>query len=475
MSAPISQSHMLVDRDAVAAARNAWAGKAIADIENKHGELENDYKRALLVGVGDDGSVAFEKMGLATADTPEALGAANAKAFMALNSEFAGVADALSQANAMLTARQEIEQGGEGAGLPRGQSLEALALEAAERAYEMRDVRRSEDVRQTPYEALAQVAGAQGGDLGERLKAAGPAGLTLEGRLGEYRTGPTAAFDTAAYPEYIVREPGTELMPRRQARIVTLMPTMPVDKDAFKWMLETVNTNKAKVKAEGSEYEESVFGATEQTGHVQDIGTIVPVSERVMDDEMEAQDYLNNVLPEAVELSLDNLAITGAGGQNDITGMETTLPAGNKIVAADNASGVAWLKASRAAYTRVRKNGRCFPTSYVIDPEILNLMVTDTSTAGGFYGGSPFSGWELRLWGHPLLEHDGVKNAAAGDVPLFIADFTRARRRIRRGTKIVMGLMERQLAKREWTLRADCREQIVWKRPLAIGGVARKA
>ena len=244
---------------------------------------------------------------------------------------------------------------------------------------------------------------------------------------------------------------------------------------AVKYMEESLFTNAAAAIAEGEAYPESALKMIEKTVNVEKIGTHLPVTDEQLEDEGQAQAYLNQRLPLFVRQALNNAILNGTGTNNQILGLLNHTGIGDMAWEEDGtdttkfAEGRAKImddlyKASSKAWL----DSWIPPTAYVIAEQAWTECVLRKTDAAGYILGSPQGVFSQQMWGLPITR-SVLLSLAKGKVGAICGNFTLGvDLAIRRDIVFEKGYINDQFIKDMQTLKASVRAALVTRRPASI-------
>lgn len=246
----------------------------------------------------------------------------------------------------------------------------------------------------------------------------------------------------------------------RPIQVTSLVPTIPVDQSAYKYMEETTFTNAAAEAAEDGAYGEAALALTERTAVVEKVGVWIPVTDEQLEDVAGAAAYIDRRLRFMLQQRFDSQILNGNGttpnlqGILNVTGIQTQ--AKGTLTTPD---------AIHKAMTKVRTVGMAFPDAVVLNPadwEEIRLL----STTDGVYlwGGPAMAGPEM-IWGVRVVQANALA-AGTGLVGDF-ANFSLCG--LRRGIEVqISNAHDDFFIKGKQAVRADFRAVLVWLRPTAF-------
>lgn len=210
-----------------------------------------------------------------------------------------------------------------------------------------------------------------------------------------FYTGAGIATESMRIPELLQR------MPVRPAPFVTsFIPQRTTDQAAIKYLEQTTRTNNAAEFAEATAdadtdiLGESALAYTERSRNVEAVGTWMPVTEQQLKFQPEAEQEINDELPQMVLERLDSQVLGGNGtspnllGTNNVTGIQTQSLGSDPI-----------FDAVFKAMRKIRDDGFAEPDVFFIKPSDWET-VRLTRTADGIYIlGNPADAGPERLWG----------------------------------------------------------------------------
>jgi HK97 family phage major capsid protein len=276
----------------------------------------------------------------------------------------------------------------------------------------------------------------------------------------EFKTTMTTA---SGFPPFVQRTGDIVPFAFRQPVIADLMPEHPTTQDAVKYMEETTHTANAAATAENVNLPESAIIYTEKTVNIQDVGTSLPVSERMMDDASYIMSYINSSLGLEVARAEETELLTGAAADPHLYGFLSaqaitdgmqTQPRGTDNVITQ------FIK----AMTLVQSVGFAQPSAGVFHPTNWQNVMILQDTTGRYIFGDPSQSGPRTLWGLPIIATVAMtlNSALVGDfrVYSYIAR--------RRGVIMEMGWVNDQFLKRVRTIRAYGRLALVIRRKSAF-------
>jgi HK97 family phage major capsid protein len=201
-----------------------------------------------------------------------------------------------------------------------------------------------------------------------------------------------------------------------QARHVRdLLPQGTTDSNVVPVVRETTATNAAAGVAEGTAKPESTLVFTQANEPVKKIATFLPVSDEFFDDVSGMRSYIDNRLRGFVLDAEDQQLLTGAGGGNNVQGIQTRAGIQTATLAAlKTASGAATPNVADAVYaaiTNIRTNAFVEPDGAVFHPTNWMAVRLLKDTALQYFGGGPFTGAygnsggiaPNNIWGLPVV------------------------------------------------------------------------
>lgn len=278
--------------------------------------------------------------------------------------------------------------------------------------------RAAEGVKAAEGEAERGRKGAERGDgsdgkrsveaksLGEHFTAS----QAFKGRQGS--VGPEAHLDIevkalmttgAGWAPQVTRTGRVVEFATRPIQIIDLIPGNTTAQSAIKYMEETTFVNNASEVTEGGQYAEGQLQLTERISPVQKIGVWLPVTDEQLEDEAQAQGYIDNRLPFMIRQRLDFQILSGNGTSPNLRGILNTTGIQTQAKAAD-----AGPDAVYKAMVKIRVTGRAMPDAAVFHPtDWQNIRLL--RTADGIYiWGSPSDSAPARIWGLPVTESDAI-------------------------------------------------------------------
>ncbi len=271
-------------------------------------------------------------------------------------------------------------------------------------------------------------------------------------------------FQTSAgWTPEALREGRVELKPERPIAVVNFIPTSPTSQNAVKYMEETTFTNAAVEKAEAAAYPEAALALTERSQTVEKIAVFLPVTDEQLEDEEQAEGYVNDRLGFMIQQRLDLQVLRGDGstpnllGTNNVTGIQTQAKGTDPTP-----------DAFYKLFTKIRSDGYAEPNVVFVHPNDWQDVRLLRTTDGIYIWGSPSEPGPERIWGVRVVQTTAVveDTATAGDYATYAA------LRIKRGLEVrVSDSHSTYFTEGKQAIRADLRAAVVHYRPKAFGTV----
>jgi HK97 family phage major capsid protein len=253
----------------------------------------------------------------------------------------------------------------------------------------------------------------------------------------------------------------------RPVQVTDIIPQGSTSQAAVVYMEETTATNAAAETAEGGAYPESALALTEQSSNVRKITTWLPVTDEQLEDEAQAQGYVDRRLPFFLRQRLDSQILNGNGTAPNLRGLINVVGIQTQAKGADPIPDAVY-----KAMVKVRVTGRAMPNAVVFNPfdwQIVRLL----RTADGLYiWGNPSEAGPERIWGLQVTQGDVLTAGTA-----IVGDFENfSELAVRRGIEVkVSDSHSDYFTNGKLAMRADIRAALVWYRPAAfctVTGVA---
>lgn len=245
----------------------------------------------------------------------------------------------------------------------------------------------------------------------------------------------------------------------RPIQVLDIIPTGPTGQAAIVYMEETTRTHNAAERAEAAAYAEDAFALTQRSSTVRSIGTSIPVTDEQLEDELQAQTYLNQRLIFSCRQRLDSEILVGDGNAPNLTGVNNASGIQTQAKGADPVPDAIY-----KGLVLVRVTGRAFPSHAVLHPndwQDIRLL----RTADGIYiWGNPSEAGPERIWGIPVVQSDAQtqNTGLVGDFLNFCQLYER------RGIEVAVGYVNDDFAKGKRTIRAGLRVGFVVYRGAAF-------
>jgi HK97 family phage major capsid protein len=277
----------------------------------------------------------------------------------------------------------------------------------------------------------------------------------------EYKT----AFSTSAgWAPFVERTGDVVPYARRRVMIPDLMPSVSTTMDSVKYMEETTQTQSSAATAENTALSESARAYTERTVNIEDIGCILPISERMFDDAPFVIGIINNSVGQEVDRAFETQLVSGTGTTPQLQGFLSTAAATagvqTQAVGSDDA-----ITAVLKAATLVQSVGFADPTDLILHPTNWQTIVSYREPGTGrFIFGDPSQAGPRTLWGYPVCVTTAMtlNSGLIGDFKMYAYTVDRA------GLRVALGYVNDDWSKRLRTLRAYVRKSLVLRRPSAF-------
>ena len=205
--------------------------------------------------------------------------------------------------------------------------------------------------------------------------------------------------------------------PRREFRLLDIVPMRTTTQAAVVYMEETTRTNTATEITESTGAAvEATLAWTERSVTVQNVGVYIPITEQQLEDVAQVASAVNDELISMLKERIDYQILNGTGVAPYIAGLNTTAHAAmqSEVLAGDR------LDAIYNIIKNVRVTGRAIPNFVVMHPtdwQTIRLMKTDD---GLYKMGNPIDAGVDRVWGVPVIQTDacteGTLQAGAYDM-----------------------------------------------------------
>lgn len=234
----------------------------------------------------------------------------------------------------------------------------------------------------------------------------------------------------------------------RPIQVLDIVPSGNTGQAAVVYMEETTRTHASAERNEGAAYAESTFALTERSETVRSIGDSIPVTDEQLEDEQQAQSYLESRLQFGVRQRLDGQLLVGNGTAPNLTGIV------NKSGIQTQAKGTdPTPDAFYKAMTKVRVTGRAFPNAHVIHPNDWQEVRLLRTADGIYIWGNPSESGPERMWGLRVVQSDALTEGTGvvGDFANFCQLFER------KGMEVAVGYVGSQFTEGKRTIRAGLR------------------
>lgn len=247
----------------------------------------------------------------------------------------------------------------------------------------------------------------------------------------------------------------------RPAQITDVVPSMPWNQAAYKYMEETTFTNNAAGTAEGGTYGEAALVYTERSVIVEKVTVWIPVTDEQLEEVPWLEARLNERLPFMIRQTVDGYLYNGSGttpvfrGVTNVVGIQTQAKGADPV-----------FDTILKGATKVRTTGFASPNAVLLHAtDLQNLRLTRTADGLYILGNPADAGVVQRIWGMLPVEHT-IGAAGTGVVGDF-ANYSELL--IRAGIEIkVSNSHSTFFIEGKQAIRADMRCTAAWTRPTAF-------
>lgn len=250
---------------------------------------------------------------------------------------------------------------------------------------------------------------------------------------------------------------------QRPVQVTQLLPQIPTEQGAYKYMEETTFTNGAVEISEGSAYGEAALVLTERSKTIEKIGVWLPMTDEQLEDEAGAAAYVDARLPFMVMQRLDGQILNGDGNTPNITGINQQANIQTQAKGADPTPDAIF-----KAMTKVRDVGRAITDAVILHPNDWQDIRLLRTADGVYIWGNPSEAGPERIWGVQIVQCDAQaeNTGVVGDFGMFSLLV------MRRGLEVkVTDTHDDFFIKGKQAIRADLRCATVWIRPEAFATV----
>lgn len=246
----------------------------------------------------------------------------------------------------------------------------------------------------------------------------------------------------------------------RPIQVSDLIPTIPINQAAYKYMEETTFTNNAAEAAQGGTYGEAALALTERSATVEKVAVWLPVTDEQLEDVAGAAAYVDQRLRFMLRQRYDYQILQGNGTTPNLLGVLNKSGIQTQALGADTVPDAIY-----KAIVKVRVTGRALPNALVIHPNDWQDVRLLRTTDGIYIWGNPATAGPEMIWGLPVVQSDVAteNTAVVGD----FANFSLAG--LRRGIDVqVTNAHDTYFVEGKQAVRADFRVVLVWTRATAF-------
>ncbi|WP_462373036.1 phage major capsid protein [Turicimonas muris] len=276
---------------------------------------------------------------------------------------------------------------------------------------------------------------------------------------------PMLTPDGGVLPAY--RRPGIVPLMQRPLSIEGLFPSSPISGNSFEYVQEKGFINGAKTVAEGTQKPFSSIKFEVKTGKVHTVAHLAKVSKQMLEDAPALISYLNNRMTYGVDLVVEDMLISGAGGETELSGIFTDgnyTPVGatkGDLGSAPNLYDLILFAKSKIQQAYFR------PNMILLNPADWVKMLFVKNSSGDYYLNGPVNVASKTLWGLPVLDSQAIPEGK-----FMVVDTTQAATVWHR-SGLVLEMFEQDsdnVQKNLVTIRAERRLGFSIERPEALVG-----
>lgn len=204
------------------------------------------------------------------------------------------------------------------------------------------------------------------------------------------------------------RRPGILPKSVRPLSIEALFPSSPISGNSFEYVQEKGFYNGANIVKEGSQKPFSSIKFEVKTGKVHTVAHLAKVSKQMLEDAPALISYLNNRMTYGVDLVVEDMLISGEGGENELSGIFTE---GNytpvnatvgDLGSAPNLYDLILFAKSKIQQAYFR------PNMILLNPADWVKMLFVKNSSGDYYLSGPVNVAAKTLWGLPVLDSQAI-------------------------------------------------------------------
>lgn len=200
------------------------------------------------------------------------------------------------------------------------------------------------------------------------------------------------------YPPQVLRDGTVVPAISRPPQLLDYLIMEPTSQNAISYMRQSVRTNTAAAKSEGSAADEATITYASVTDIISKIPVFIPVTDEQLDDEPGVRSLIDNDLILMVRQEVDRQVTVGDGTAPNLRGIYNASSVQTQARGSD-----VTLDAIFKAMTLIRVTGRANPGLVVLHgTDHQNLALTRT-TDGLYVLGNPTDSAFNRIWGVPVV------------------------------------------------------------------------
>lgn len=214
----------------------------------------------------------------------------------------------------------------------------------------------------------------------------------------------------------------------QQPNIADLMPQATINQPAVPYMRETVNDMAAAETAEAATAPEASISYEEDSAPVRKIAVMIPVTEEILADEAMVRGYLNNRLPQFINMREDSQLLNGDGTGQNLQGILSLDGVDSSITYNGGDAATVGVDALEAVFKGMVKVQEQFltPDAAVLSLNVWQQVRLAKDSMGQYLVGPVTDSAALRLWGLRLVSNQNMPAEGAGSTPIVVGAFGQA-------------------------------------------------
>lgn len=225
---------------------------------------------------------------------------------------------------------------------------------------------------------------------------------------------------------FLERDQGITLSAQPPLYLTEVIWSTGISQPQAQYVRQTTHTPGAGAQdGQGTALGEAEYATEIVNAPVQTIGEVMPVTLQALEDDDDVATLIDALMPMSVMRALDKQLVLGTNANGQLQGITTLADTSEVVMTADAQGDITsgfdhiWAAREKVLYDP----GYSIATHVVLNPRSWGNVALERSTAGGYYGGSPFDNFTERAWSMPVIQNPHLERGAGKNTG-FVIDLT---------------------------------------------------